>query len=183
MTGPVPFLASYPGFLPGLAVTFVVAVALFRPVSRSAGIRPWLAFGILASLGLIVSATLFPDVLGLGRAEPATTGALKCDTDRWRPSLSQLVDLGESTANVALFAPLGGFAALLPVGHRRRAVLACVALPLAIEVLQMLVPSLNRACQTADIADNLTGLAAGICIAWLLIRATHLGRRRSSGSR
>ena len=173
------FLAGYPGFLPGLVVTLIVASGLFRPVARAVSIEPWLAFAILASLGLIVSATLFPDVLGLGQGEPGTAGPFTCDTERWRPSLSELVDFGESTANVVLFGPLGLFTALLPSRQRGRAVRWSLALPFLIEATQLILPPLNRACQTADIADNVTGLVVGLGIGWVVDRALRAARPSS----
>jgi glycopeptide antibiotics resistance protein len=47
---------------------------------------------------------------------------------------------------------------------RRKAVvlIAAIALPFAIEITQMLLPILDRACESADVVDNLTGLVLGL---------------------
>jgi NhaP-type Na+/H+ or K+/H+ antiporter len=39
-----------------------------------------------------------------------------------------------------------------------------VILPFAIEMIQLLATGLGRACQTSDVADNLTGLAIGLVV-------------------
>ena len=54
--------------------------------------------------------------------------------------------------------------------------LAAIALPFAIEAVQFAVTPLGRACQSADVVDNLTGLlvglVAGTIVAWL-VSAVH----------
>ena len=51
-------------------------------------------------------------------------------------------------------------------------VVAAIALPFAIEATQLLVPLLGRGCESADVVDNLIGLAIGLAIGlvagWLL---------------
>jgi hypothetical protein len=49
-------------------------------------------------------------------------------------------------------------------------VLTAVALPFAIEATQLVVTSLDRACQSADVSDNLTGLALGVVAGWFVWR-------------
>ena len=62
-----------------------------------------------------------------------------------------------------MFIPLGATIGLLP-GSRRKAaiVIAAIALPFAIETTQLLAPALDRACESADVVDNLSGLAIGL---------------------
>ena len=62
-----------------------------------------------------------------------------------------------------MFIPLGAAIGLVP-GSRRKAVLVtgAIALPFAIEATQLLVPWLDRACESADVVDNLMGLALGL---------------------
>jgi len=43
-------------------------------------------------------------------------------------------------------------------------VIVAIALPFVIETTQLLVPALERGCQSADVIDNLTGLALGLLI-------------------
>ncbi len=47
--------------------------------------------------------------------------------------------------------------------------LGAFALPIVIETVQLLATSLDRACQTSDISDNLTGLVIGL-VAGVLVR-------------
>ena len=64
------------------------------------------------------------------------------------------------------------------IGHERvlilrigaDAALAAIALPFAIETVQFAVTPLVRACQSADVVDNLTGLlvGSGTIVAWLV---------------
>ena len=77
-----------------------------------------------------------------------------------------------------MFIPLGFAIAMVPRSRRKAAVLAAaVALPFVIEATQLVVTPLGRACQSADVVDNLTGLVlglvAGAVVAWL---APALGR-------
>ncbi|HEX5824550.1 MAG TPA: VanZ family protein [Candidatus Limnocylindrales bacterium] len=172
-------LSGYPGFFPGILATLVVAVAAAGRVARALGIKRALAAGLLLSVGIIVSATLFPDIFGLGRDGATPAAGWTCDTERFWPSLGELVELGESSANVALFVPLGIAIAFLPRIHLATALGAAIVSPFAIELVQLVAPSLHRACQTADVADNLTGLAIGLAAGAVWVAAT---RRRDGGS-
>jgi VanZ family protein len=52
---------------------------------------------------------------------------------------------------------------LFPRSRRTAAVvIAAIALPFAIETIQLLLPVLDRACESADVVDNLTGLVLGL---------------------
>ena len=171
-------LDGYPGFLPGLAVTIVVAVLLHRSLARRMGIGRAHAFLLLFGIGVIVSATLFPNVLRLpstGSSFPAWS----CDLSRIRPSPGEFFEMGEATANMLLFLPLGVAIGLLRGTSRWRAAGLAIVAPFAIELIQAGLPSLDRRCQTADIADNLTGLAIGLAIGVLV--AWVLDRRRRAG--
>jgi hypothetical protein len=179
--GFVTILSAYPGFLPGLAVSLVIAAAGSPRLANALGIRRLLAIAMVLAVGAIVSATLFPDLLGLGSSTAAGSSGWTCDLERFTPSLHELFDLKESTANVVLFVPLGICVALLPNRWIGVAVTLAFLTPVAIELIQMLLPSLHRACQSADIADNVTGLAVGLAAgaggAWTRRRRE---RRRSS---
>jgi glycopeptide antibiotics resistance protein len=62
-----------------------------------------------------------------------------------------------------MFIPLGVTIALVPRSRRKVVVLiAAIALPFAIETAQLLLPVLDRACESADVVDNLTGLVVGL---------------------
>ncbi len=67
-------------------------------------------------------------------------------------------------------------------GWRRRATLLAIAglAPIAIEASQLLVTPLHRACQSADVFDNVTGLFVGFAIGSILA-ATLVALRRDAG--
>jgi glycopeptide antibiotics resistance protein len=156
-------LNAYPGFAPGVVVSIVVAyltstaVGGFFRVGRIVGGA--LVFGLL----VIVSATLTP-----GGNAPRLDG-LSCDLSRiGLAPLGDLLRISEVSLNVVLFIPLGAAIGLLPRSRRKTVVLAAaVALPFVIETIQLLVPLLERACQSADVSDNLTGLLIGLGVGTL----------------
>jgi glycopeptide antibiotics resistance protein len=80
-----------------------------------------------------------------------------------------------------MFVPLGVMISLVPRSRRKAAiVVAAIALPFAIETTQMLLPVLDRACESADVIDNLTGLvlgfAGGSVAGWLASAAYRRSR-------
>jgi glycopeptide antibiotics resistance protein len=156
-------LGAYPGFAPGVLVSILVAyltssvVGAFFRVGRIVGGA--LVFGLL----VIISATLTP-----GGNAPRLDG-LSCDLSRIGIApLHDLLRIGEVSLNVVLFMPLGAAIGLLPRSRRKAVVLAAaIALPFVIETIQLLVPILERACQSADVSDNLTGLILGLGVGTL----------------
>lgn len=152
-----------PWFVPGAVVSLVIAAVLCRAVGRRLGASPAVAFAILAAFGVILSATLTPvnDALSFGEVGTGT-----CDFSRIGIApLSELLRLNDTSLNVALFMPLGFAVALVEAGRRRLALTAAsIALPFAIETIQLLTPVLHRSCQSADVSDNLTGLVIGLVI-------------------
>jgi hypothetical protein len=74
------FLGGYPGFLPGLAASLVVAVFASRPLARALGSGRVLAGALVVSLGLVLSPTLTPSPSGLAR-DIAGLGPLKLPTE------------------------------------------------------------------------------------------------------
>jgi VanZ like family len=113
------------------------------------------------SVGVILAGTMSP--LNAGRGlDPSHPGS--CDLSRiGLPALAQLRWPSDVLGNIFMFIPLGSAIALVPRSRRKAAVLAAaVALPFAIEATQLVVVSLGRACESADISDNLTGLVLGL---------------------
>ena len=159
----IPFIANVPWFLPGLAISIVVAVVARHRVARWLGVSQVLGWGLVVALGLILSATLTPHHEG---ASGATTTALGCDMSRIGPaSLDDLLEFSDVSLNILLFVPLGAFIGCIPRSVRKGVVIAsAVALPFFIETTQLLATPLDRACQSADVVDNLTGLIVGLAI-------------------
>jgi hypothetical protein len=54
-----------------------------------------------------------------------------------------------------------------------------VALPFAIEGFQLVVTPLGRACQSADMVDNLTGLVLGLGAGWVAGTLWRWGRAKA----
>jgi glycopeptide antibiotics resistance protein len=74
---------------------------------------------------------------------------------------------GTTSLNVILFVPLGIFLALLPRSRATVfAVIGAALLPVAIESIQFVATPLGRACQGADVIDNMLGLALGLAAGW-----------------
>ena len=172
-----------PWFLPGTAVFVALGLAVARPVARLLHTRFSVAWVLIAGLGMIVSATLTPL---RGQLNFAAVGGT-CDLSRMGLApLRQLLHLGDASLNVFLFIPFGAAIGLVG-GSRPKAVLivAAIALPFAIETTQLLVPALERGCQSADVFDNLTGLAVGLAFGtigrWLTATPTANGSQSATG--
>jgi len=132
----------------------------------------------MVSFGAILGTTLSPIP---GIPDAALQGS--CQTTRIGIApIADLLAVTEASLNVALFIPLGICLGLMDRSRRAGfAVFGAFLLPFAIEVTQLLVPALNRYCDTADIADNLTGLIVGLIVGAVTAGASrhHMRRRRS----
>jgi len=152
---------ALPLFLPGVAISIGVGVVTCGAVGRALGVRRAISFVMVLSLGIIVAATLTPlsEALGSG-----AQGAAYCDFSRiGLAPLRELLRLGDTSLNVLLFIPLGAAIGLVPRSRAKAVIIVgAIALPFAIEMAQLLVPSMARACEGADVVDNLTGLALGL---------------------
>lgn len=165
------FTEIVPWFLPGALLAVIVGVATQRPVARALAVSASSAIALVASLGLIVAATLTPLRLAL---ESDVAGSGRCDLSRLGfPSLEEVTIHGayDIGPNVLLFVPLGLAIGLAPRSRQKIVVMvAAVATPFLIEVTQLLVPALARGCESADVIDNLFGLALGLTIAAVVRR-------------
>jgi glycopeptide antibiotics resistance protein len=164
-----------PWFLPGVAIWVAVALAVGGRVGRALGVRRAISVALLVNLGIILSATLTPL---RGALEFGAVGSGSCDFSRvgFAP-LREAFRLGDTSLNVLLFVPLGVSIAFIPRSRLKTAfVVAAIALPFVIETTQLLVLWLDRACESADVVDNLTGLAIGLgggVVAGRLAAAVH----------
>ncbi|MBA2439734.1 MAG: VanZ family protein [Thermoleophilaceae bacterium] len=157
------FWEVVPWFVPGLLVSIGISLNANRLVAAALAVSRTMAAAGLLILGIIVSATLTP----LRQAiESGATGSGACDLSRVAlVPLAELmaVSANDSLLNVVLFLPLGVVIGLAPRTTRKVAlILAAGLLPFLIESTQLLVPTLARACESADVFDNLTGLAVGL---------------------
>jgi hypothetical protein len=145
--------------------TVVAALVLAPAVGRRLGARDGIAALLVFGFGLIVTVTLLPD----GDALRGLPSSGVCDVSRvGLIPLRELTRVNEASLNVLLFVPLGLAVAMLPRTRGAALVaLGAVALPFVVEGLQLVVTVLGRGCQTADVFDNLLGLAVGFALGTL----------------
>ena len=149
-----------PWFLPGTLVSAIVGLIVSRPFGRLLREGPVLAWALVVSFGMVVSATLTP-LHGL--LNPAAIGGT-CDFSRiGLAPLHELSHLTDTSLNILLFVPFGVTIGLVQA-RRPKAILLvfAIALPPMIETTQLLIPAIERGCQSADVFDNWTGLVVGL---------------------
>ena len=164
---------------PGILVSMVVAALLSKWAGQKLQVAQPVAWLLMTSIGLVIAATLTP----IGGSGPGARLMHECDLARLGlPSPSDFTSVNDTSLNVALFVPLG---IALGLAVRRRSTLllvaAAVVSPVLIESAQFALPQLNRGCQSADVVDNLLGLALGLGLGWTLFLAGSglTGSRRS----
>ena len=165
---------DYVGLVPGLAISIVLALFLGGRVARRLRVSRFGAMLLVVALGVVLSATVSPSreaLLGMSRAQ--TT----CDLSRfWLAPWPEYSHLGETSLNVLLFVPLGVAVGMLPRSpYRLPIVVGSVILPIAIEVTQLAAAPLGRTCQSADVFDNLVGLALGFGLGLIVVRTGRSG--------
>jgi len=155
---------EYAGLGPGILIAVVVSIVAARRFGRWLATSPVLAGYVLFTFGLILAVTITPSREALSEGIVAT-GAF-CDLSRLGPiSLHDLFAFREPSLNVFLCVPLGVGLGLLPRSRRTLVVLGVALLtPIAVEALQGATPALGRVCESADVIDNVTGLAVGLVI-------------------
>ena len=168
---------TVPWFLPGVALSVVLALVVCGPLGRALGVGRLTAWLLVVGVGVVLVTTLTP------QREALELGALGTGTcDFSRVTLAPLAFYGgknDSAQNVLLFVPLGLALALVPRSRRKVALAAgAVLLPFAIEAVQRQAVALNRSCQSADVVDNLAGLIIGVAIGSLIAYARSAGARR-----
>jgi hypothetical protein len=169
-------VGNVPWFGPGVLLSVVAAALLAVPLGRALSIRPLMAGMLVLCFGVILSATLTPL---RGALETGAFGTGICDfsgldsTPLDEPRLRN-----DRTLNVALFAPLGLVIGLLPFSWRTGFVLVlAIALPFAVETVQLMALPLARGCQLVDVVDNLTGLSIGLVLGVALKQTRRIPNR------
>ncbi len=147
---PINGLGDYIGFLPGIVVSIVLALALSSRVAGRLRVSRALAILLMMSLGVVLAATITPsrDAVLYG-----AQGAAGCDLSRLGPApWSAYLHLDDTSLNVLLFIPLGMLIGMLPRSPYRWPIVAgAVILPFAVEGFQLVATPLGRACQSADV--------------------------------
>ena len=157
--------ANVPGFLPGVVLSAVVGVLARRRVGAWLGVGPARATAAVVVVGSILAATLTPlhEAVGGDRLQSG------CDFSRvGLATLDDILGPGDIGLNILMFVPLGFVLGTLPRSGRKAALIALAALlPVAIEMTQLVIVPLDRACQSRDVADNLSGLALGLAAGFI----------------
>jgi hypothetical protein len=156
------FLAAVPLSAFAFAFAIVMAVWLSPVVAGRLRTTRGIAALLIVGIGFVVAATLTPDADAFaGLASDGT-----CDVSRvWLAPIGELTRITSTSLNVLLFVPLGLAVGLLPRSRTANLItIAAVASPFVVEATQLLVTVLGRGCQTADIVDNLLGVAIGMAI-------------------
>jgi hypothetical protein len=173
-----------PWFVPVVLVVTAGAIAGAHRFAGPTGAARARFVLVIVAIGVVAAATLTPQASAF-RGE---LGSGTCDLTRLRPAgLDAYLRLGETLGNVLLFLPLGVVLALLPPSRTRTWLLGlAVSLPFLIEGLQLALPALDRACQGADVVDNLLGLGLGLALGalagWVVRRMHPTGHRGPAGS-
>jgi hypothetical protein len=164
------FLGAVPLSAFALVIAIVVALVLSPAVGGRLRTRRSVAALLLFGFGLVFAATLVPTGAALeGAALEGAASDGVCDVSRLGLApIEELTNVTFTSLNVLLFVPLGVAVGLLP---RTRAAAAVTVLAISttflVEAIQFVVTVLGRGCQTADMVDNLLGLAIGIALGTL----------------
>jgi len=170
----------------GALAAGVVAVLLALATRRRLGTASAVSVaGLLWSLAAIGLVTLVPTRPDVGIV-PAETRSESCSWDYGGPSGAafEVFGLDQRTLNVLLFVPAGMFLvlalgrwwtgiALAPLG-----LAALAAYSLGIELTQLQLARLDRACDVTDLVDNVLGAGIGFTIGLLLLPVVRPWRGR-----
>ena len=158
---PVNGFADYVGFVPGLIVSVVIALVFGGRLARPLRVNRTIAMLLILSVGIVLAATVTPSLEAAMGVPQVDAG---CDASRLGPApWVAYRTVGDTSLNVLLFMPLGAVIGVLPRSpYRWPIIVGAVALPFAIEGLQLVATPLGRACQSGDVVDNLTGLFLGL---------------------
>ena len=165
-------------------LALVVGLAAGRRLGPLGGFA-W--FGLLWSVAVIGIVTLIPAQNGLGYV-PADQHATSCSWDIGGPSPEGfwIFGGGQQVLNTLLFVPAGVFLVLVLARWRTGWVLVPLGLALlaayslAIEVTQLQVARIDRACDVTDIIDNVTGAVLGVGLGLLLLPVVRPWRAKRS---
>lgn len=162
---------GYPGFVPGTLLAVVISFVVNGLVSKALYVRRSLALGIIITLGLILSATLTVGGEGLIHG---ISDVKCCNFKRLMLApVAELLAVNETSLNVFLFVPFGLAIGLIHRSPRKVSILVTAFfLPFGIETVQLLMPVMNRTCQSADVIDNLFGLVVGFLLGTLITLLT-----------
>lgn len=173
-------------FFPGVGVSIVLGFLFAPAVARALSTGRLVAWLLIVSFGVVLSATLTPIRPGV---EVSSVTSNSCDFARiGLAPVADLLTFNDISLNILLFVPLGWALGRIPSTPRKLLlVVGALALPFGIETLQLLAPILNRSCESADVVDNLTGLLLGLIGAtvfgWVRRATSPTAEHKRSGRR
>ena len=162
--------------LAALAALVVAALVVLATRSRLGMVSAVAVAGLPWSLVAIALVTLVPTRADVGIV-PAEDRSESCSWDYGGPSGAafEVFGLDQRALNVLLFVPAGLFL-VLAVGRWWSGVVlaplglaALAAYSLAIELTQLQLARIDRACDVTDIVDNVLGAGIGFVIGVLLL--------------
>lgn len=165
----------------------LLGAALYRSRGRSLGTVTAFAFaGLVWSVLVIACVTLIPadGAPGIVSAEGRLT---TCSTDLGGPAPDGfwIFESGQRLLNTVLFVPSGALLVVWAARWRRVApglvlggVVLLAAYSAGIELTQLELARIDRACDVTDVVDNVTGVLLGTVLGVLLAVALRPWRRR-----
>ena len=162
---------------------FAVLATVLRRRLGWVGAAAWC--GLAWWLVVIALVTLVP-LYGIDLAVPAETRSDTCSLDYGGPAPDGfwIFSGGQRLLNTALFVPAGALLVLAAARWRIGWLMAPVGLvglaaySLAIELAQLEVARIDRACDVTDFVDNVTGAVVGFAAGLLLAAALRPWRAR-----
>lgn len=161
------------GALAAGAVSVLLALVTRRRLGTTSAVA---VAGLLWSLATIALVTLVPTRADVGIV-PAESRSDSCSWDYGGPSGAafEVFGLDQRTLNVLLFVPAGMFLVLAVGRWWSGLVLAPIGLAglaaysLGIELVQLQLARLDRACDVTDMVDNVVGAGLGFVIGMALL--------------
>jgi hypothetical protein len=153
-----------PRIFPVFILLSLLTGFFYRRVAKDRGWRAWETLGAGIALAGALAVTLTPpewdakERVACLLAPPGRLG------------LFQLPDLNPDSLNALLLLPFG-FLAVLAARRAWPALLPVLLLPVFIELVQALVPALDRTCNLQDAINNLSGGLLGIGLGLAVILA------------
>lgn len=164
-------------------IAFALVAAVVRRRVGWVGTLTWC--GLLWWLVVIALVTLMP-LYGIDLAVPAESRSDTCSLDYGGPAPDGfwIFDGGQRLLNTALFVPAGALLVLAVARWRvgwiaaPLGLIGLAAYSLVIELLQLELARIDRACDVTDLVDNVVGALIGFGIGVLLTPVVKPWRRR-----
>jgi glycopeptide antibiotics resistance protein len=170
----------------GAAVSGAVFALMALGMRRNVGsLTAWAIAGFLWSLVVIALVTLLPTDPDIGIV-PAEGRATSCSTDIGGPAPEGfwIFAGGQRLLNTVLFIPSGILLVLATARWRMAWVLVPLGLvglaaySVVIELVQLELARIDRACDVTDVIDNISGAVLGVVIGLVLVAFLRPWRQR-----